>query len=249
MNENPRRFAELGYCLFPAVFDTAEVESNRRLLDEYTEDDRLLRPNYLGEPHASDERWLAICTHPRLLQAIEAILGPNLILVFSSVFIKPPGATDTVPWHQDNVYWPSVHGTDVVTVWVAIDDASEENSALEVIPGSHTGHRELGSTQATDERSMLTKQVLVDAQMESTAVVLEMDAGSVSIHDSFILHGSGANGTDRRRAGYTIRYCNPETAWVDLDRHPHDVYVVRGCAGDRGQGYVDLSVAGGASQS
>ena len=86
MNEKPRRFAELGYCLFPAVFDAAEVESHRRLLDEYTEDDRLDRPNYLGEPHASDERWLAICTHPRLLQAIEAILGPNLILVFSSVF-------------------------------------------------------------------------------------------------------------------------------------------------------------------
>lgn len=120
---------------------------------------------------------------------------------------------------------------------------------MKVISGSHAGHRELGNIQSTDERSMLTKQVLVDAQTESTAVVLEMDVGSVSIHDSFILHGSGANRTDRRRAGYTIRYYTPETAWVDLDKHPHDVYVVRGCAGDRSQGYVDLSAAVGVPQS
>ncbi len=170
---------------------------------------------------------------------IESILGPDLILVFSSVFIKPPGSADTVPWHQDNVYWPSVHGTDVVTVWVAIDDASEDNSAMKVSPGSHAGHRERESIQSVDEHAMLSKQVLVTAEAESTAVVLEMDAGSVSIHDSFILHGSGANRTPNRRAGYTIRYCNPETAWVDLDKHPHDVYLVGGSAGDRGQGYVD----------
>ena len=132
VNRNPERFAEQGYCLFPDIFDEAEVVSNRRLLDGYTESGRLDRPNYLGEPHASDERWRAICTHPRLLDAIESILGPNLILVFSSMFIKPPLSTDTVPWHQDNSYWPSVNGTDVVTAWVAIDDASAPNSAIGV---------------------------------------------------------------------------------------------------------------------
>ena len=64
-----------------------------------------------------------------LLDAVEAVLGPNLILVYSSMFIKLPGDGTSVGWHQDNNYWPSVHGTDVATVWLALDDADAENAA------------------------------------------------------------------------------------------------------------------------
>ena len=169
---------------------------------------------------------------------MQAVLGPNLILVFSSVFIKPPHGSERVSWHQDNTYWPSVHGTDVATVWLAIDDADAANSAMQVIPGSHAGYREY-ATEASGGDDMLSRKVVVTEAMERSAVTLEMPAGALSIHDSFLLHGSGSNRTSRRRAGYTIRYCSTGSAWVDVGTHPIPVYLVRGDAGARGDRYVD----------
>ena len=247
LNHAPECFAEEGYCVFPRVFGGAEVKSNRRLLDEATDVGmpgptilvNLDRPNYIGEPHTRDDRWLEICRHPRLLDAVQSILGPNLILVYSSVFIKRPRSMDKVPWHQDNTYWPSVHGTDVLTVWLAIDDADAENSAMIVIPGSHAGYRER-ATVPTERHEMLSKKIVVTPEMEARAVTLQMAAGSVSIHDSFILHASRSNHSGRRRAGYTIRYCSCDTAWVDMDLHSLPVYLVRGEARWRGERYIDL---------
>ena len=238
LNRDPRRFAREGYCVFPRIFDDAGVAANRRLLDEATEAGTIDRPDYLSEPHTRDDRWLAVCRYPPLIDAVEAVLGPNLILVFSSVFIKPPHGSEKVSWHQDNHYWPSVHGTDVVTAWLAIDDADAANSAMQVIPGSHAGYREY-ATVASGSDDMLSRKVVVTEAMERSAVTLEMPAGALSIHDSFLLHGSGSNRTSRRRAGYTIRYCSTDSAWVDVGTHPIPVYLVRGDAGARGDRYVD----------
>ena len=173
------------------------------------------RGQYYGEPHTKEVFWLEVCRYPYLLDAVEAVLGPNLILVYSSMFIKLPGDGTSVGWHQDNNYWPSVHGTDVATVWLALDDADAENAAMRIIPGSHRDYRELETVPA-GETEMLKKKVLVAPEMEAQAVVMEMNAGSLSIHDSYILHGSLANESGRRRAGYTIRYCSTDTAWVDM---------------------------------
>ena len=201
-------------------------------------DDVLDRPEYIAEPHARHSHWLDLCSHPCLLDSVETILGPNLILVYSSVFIKLPGSPLEVGWHQDNPYWPSVHGTDVVTMWLAIDDADAGNCAMKVVPGSHRGHRKLATVPAGEDQ-MLGKKVELSPEQVGTAVTLEMPAGSLSIHDSYIVHGSDANNSGRRRAGYTIRYCSTDTAWVDVDTHPIPVYHVRGKAGSRGGGYVD----------
>ena len=75
LNDDPNLFAKNGYCVFPRVFSHAEVESNRRLLDEATDKGMLDRDNYLGEPHTRDERWLEICRHPKLLDAVQSVLG------------------------------------------------------------------------------------------------------------------------------------------------------------------------------
>ena len=248
INTDPQQFSQVGYCLFPHVLTAQEAEATRCMLDEAMaaplpalagRDGEPQRAGYVGEPHARDLRWLELCRHPRLLDAIETILGPNLILAFSSVFVKLPEAPLKVAWHQDNTYWPSVHGTDVITLWLAIDDADAENNAMKVIPGSQRGWREMDMVEA-GENQMLSKSVAVTAAQERSAVTLEMKAGGLSIHDSFIVHGSDANPSARRRAGYTIRYCSTDTAWVDTNEHPVPVFLVRGKAGSRGQGYTNL---------
>jgi hypothetical protein len=217
LNTDPRRFAELGYCLFPAVLDPQETAALRQMLDDALatplphlveahrrDGSRLDRPGYVGEPHARDLRWLEICRHPRILDAVEA-----------------------------------VHGTDVVTLWLAIDDADAENAAMQVIPGSHQGYKEMEMIPSGDNQT-LSNTVAVKPEQEESAITLAMPAGSLSIHDSYILHGSAANQSDRRRAGYTIRYCSTDTARVDIDMHPVPIFLVRGEAGARGEGYIDL---------
>jgi len=240
VNRDPLLFKREGYCLFPRVFDDATIAANRRLLQDAVDSDMLQEPNQLLEPHTLDQRWLDICRHPPLLDAVATILGPNLILVYSSVFIKPPHSTDAVAWHQDNNYWPSVHGTDVATVWLALDDADVDNSAMQIIPRSHTGYREYETVPNASADQMLPWKVSATSEMEASAVTLAMPAGALSIHDSFLIHGSGTNHTKRRRAGYTIRYCSTDTAWVDVEEHDIPVYLVRGEPGSRGAGYVDV---------
>lgn len=236
-NLDPSCFAREGYCVFPDIFTRQEIEANRSLLDEATDSGALDRANYFGEPHTLDDRWLDICRHPRLLDAVQSVLGPNLILVYSSVFIKPPYSADTVGWHQDIAYWPSVHGTDVVTVWLAIDDASAENSAMLVIPGSHAGFQ-LQATVQSDTHEMLDRKTVVSSEMEARAVTLAMSAGSLSIHDSHLQHASAKNRTGNRRAGYTIRFCNSDTVSIDLEKHHVPVYRVRGQSDE--ERYVDI---------
>ena len=248
INIDPAQFRELGYCLFPDVLTREEADGTRQMLDDALattlplpegRGSALDRPEYVGEPHARDTHWLDLCRHPRILDAIESVLGPNLILVYSSVFIKLPNSATRVGWHQDNPYWPSVHGNDVITLWLAVDCADAGNSAMKVIPGSHTGWEELETVEAGEDE-MLSKKIAVSGDQEASAVTLEMAAGSLSIHDSFILHGSDANASARRRAGYTIRYGSTDTAWIDMDTHPHPVFLVRGQAGSRGDRYTGL---------
>ena len=251
-NTDPTLFADLGYCLFPNILDPQETATLRRMLDEALvtplphhaathrrDATGLDRPGYIGEPHARDLRWLDICRHPRILDAVATALGPNLILVFSSVFIKLPQNPTQVAWHQDNTYWPSVHGIDVVTLWLAIDDADAQNAAMRIIPGSHQGHEDLEMVPSGENQSLGSK-VVTTTEQEASAVTLAMRAGSLSLHDSYILHGSGPNQSNRRRAGYTIRYCSTDTAWVDVEKHPVPVFLVRGEAGQRGADYTDL---------
>ena len=154
------------------------------------------------------------------------------------LIVKPPHDGLPVAWHQDNTYWHSVQGTDVATVWLAIDDTDEDNGCMRVIPRSHDGYPELDKV-STGANDLLGLTVDVTDDMQSAAVPLEMTAGSLSIHDSYVVHGSNANTSLRRRAAYTMRYANANTVTVDTKEHWVPVYLVRGDAGTKTSQYVD----------
>ena len=220
-NTNPARYADEGFCLFRDVLPKSEiavarVELNTMLANlperqvvykdgENKEVDA--RPEYLTEPHPKHPFWLELCRHPRVLDAVEQVIGPNLILIMSHLIVKRAEDGLPVAWHQDNTYWHSVQGTDVSTVWLAIDDVAEENAPMQLIPGSHQGYRQLETAKA-GEKEWLSKKVEITPQQEASAVSMTMSAGSLSIHDSHLIHGGGINHSDRRRAGYTIRFCS-----------------------------------------
>ena len=107
VNTDTSRWDEVGYCAFPQLFSAGEADAMRARLDA----DTLDRPTYLGEPHTRSSGWMDVCRNPKLLDAIEACIGRDIVLVFSSFFIKPADGKDgegndaNVAWHQDNNYW------------------------------------------------------------------------------------------------------------------------------------------------
>jgi len=240
-NTDPDRYADEGFCLFRDVLSRADIAEARTELDTmlaslperqvvYKDGENMevdARPEYLTEPHPKHPFWLELCRHPRVLDAVEAILGPDLILIMSHLIVKRAEDGLPVAWHQDNTYWHTVQGTDITTVWLAIDDTDRTNGCMQVIPCTHEGYPEMDKI-STDGDDLLGLTVEVTSAMEEAAVCLEMEAGSLSVHDSFVLHGSEANTSGRRRAAYTMRYANANTVSVDTSEHWVPVYLVRG---------------------
>ncbi len=240
-NTDPNAYASEGYCLFHKALNKEEIAAARAELDRllgnlpqkqvvYKDGENKevdARPEYLTEPHPKYPFWLELCRHPRVLDAVESVLGANLILIMSHLIVKRASDGLSVAWHQDNTYWHSVKGTDITTVWLAIDDADRSNGCMQVIPCTHEGYPELDKV-STGGQDLLGLTVEVTSEMEAAAVCLEMPAGSVSLHDSFVLHGSDANTSGRRRAAYTMRYANAKTVAVDTAQHWVPVYLVRG---------------------
>lgn len=237
MTMRSSQFQQQGYEIFRAVLTPDEVAATRQALDDLIarkcgSGEGRVRPERLTEPHVKDngDVWMQLCRHPKVLDAVESVLGPDLLLIMSHLIVKPPADGLAVDWHQDNTYWDSVEGTDVVTVWLAIDDVDTGNACMSVIPCTHQGYQSL--RMVASEGSLLSRKVEVSPAMEAAAVPIALKAGDLSIHDSFIIHGSPANRGNRRRAGYTMRYANARTTVMDTTNHWVPVYLVRGDCGN-----------------
>ncbi|QXD25104.1 phytanoyl-CoA dioxygenase family protein [Opitutia bacterium ISCC 51] len=166
-----------------------------------------------GEGVSGDDVFLEIARDEGILDLVEQLIGPDIILWGCQAFCKPPGDGMEVPWHQDGQYWP-IRPLATCTVWIAIDDSVAENGCLRVIPESHTEHT-LYSHLKEDRTDIVLNQRVEDALFdESTAVDVELEAGQLSLHDVYLIHGSNPNRSTRRRAGLAIRYM-PATSLFD----------------------------------
>ncbi|CAN0140823.1 unnamed protein product, partial [Phaeothamnion confervicola] len=180
-----------------------------------------LRPDFIALPHVPWEgpggvdiarEFFDYVSDPGLLDVIEQIIGPDIVLWASAVFCKPATTGLEVPWHQDGQYWP-IRPRATVTVWIALDDVCVDNGCMRVIPGSHR----LGefSHEVSEREDLVLNNVLNDARIcLEQARNIELEAGQVSLHDVELVHGSQANTSGRRRAGYAIRYM-PSTSLYD----------------------------------
>ena len=198
----------------------------RHALDRLIADNPAIRPENLISAHVArggGERvrgsavLLDFAHDPAILDLVEALIGPDIILWGCQVFCKPAGDGMEVPWHQDGRYWP-IRPLATCTVWVALDDSTPENGCMRFVPGSHDGrvyrHRH-------DARPDLALDLVLDDgeidTREGRGVVL--DAGQMSLHDVFLVHGSERNRSAKRRAGLAIRYM-PATSRFDRTLFP-----------------------------
>ena len=199
-------------------------------------------PEHLTEPHVASAYWLELCRHPKVLDASRAVLGENIVAIMSHLIVKPPRDGKAIEWHQDKPRWSSIAGTDIVTAWIALDDADAGNGCMKVIPSSQSGFPELEMIRYKSE-GIFDFKVKVSPELERTSVFVELAAGDVSIHDSHILHASDPNLSERRRAGYTIRFANALTTRIDTDKHWVPIYLVSGTAGAGIRKYIDIRPA------
>ena len=166
-----------------------------------------------------------IVHHPKILDAVEAILGPDILCWSSRWFIKDKNDGGFVSWHQDVPYWGLDVGENILTAWVAISPATRDNGCMKVIPGSHRSlvpHRE-----GVSNNLLLRGQEVAVKVDEAQAVYMALDAGQMSIHHGLMFHGSAENHADERRIGFAIRYI--PTRVKAVDGLPKDsVQLVRG---------------------
>jgi non-haem Fe2+, alpha-ketoglutarate-dependent halogenase len=192
--------------LFPLpVLTTAEARDYRRRLEalEAAHGGRLTA-DLRQKPHLL-LTWLAdLVRHPAILDAVEDVLGPNLLVWSTSFFIKEAHDPAFVSWHQDATYW-GLSEPDVVTAWVAITDATVENGAMRMVPGSHGEQLAHRDTFAPHNLLSRGQEIAVEVD-DARGVDVVLRAGEMSLHHVRMVHGSPANRSDDRRIGFAIRY-------------------------------------------
>ena len=142
--------------------------------------------------------------HPRILDAVEDVLGPNLLCWSSSFFIKEPSDPGFVSWHQDATYW-GLSSPDVMTVWVAFTPANLVNGCMKFMPGSH--RQQLEHKDTFDKNNLLSRGQEIAVKVdESKGVDAILEPGQASLHHVLLAHGSEPNKSADRRIGFAIRY-------------------------------------------
>ncbi|MEP3053047.1 phytanoyl-CoA dioxygenase family protein [Ascidiaceihabitans sp.] len=153
-----------------------------------------------------------IGSDPRILDVVEGVLGPNIMVYSVEFFIKEPKTTQIVSMHQDLTYWGLGAVDGLVTAWLSLSPATPASGCMDFVKGSHKNPI-LPHTDTFDDNNLLSRgqEVAVEVR-ESDKYPIEIHPGQISLHHGLTIHGSGPNTTGDRRIAAVIRYCTPEIA-------------------------------------
>jgi len=204
--EQVRAYEENGF-LFPIrVMGEAEAAAYRRKLEaaEATGDPRVKQ--YLRTKAHLVFTWCAeLIRHPRILDAVEDVIGPDVLCWSSGFFNKEARDPAYVSWHQDLTYW-GLEPADIVTAWLALSPATPESGCMKFWPGSHKLEI-LPHKDTFAKENLLSRGQEIQVEVDERQVVLDvLRPGEMSLHHVKLVHGSEANRSADRRIGFVIRY-------------------------------------------
>ena len=210
------RFASDGY-LFPVnVLSAGEASAARHELESLERragDSKLGNRAQLNYPHVVFRFAHRIVCHPRILDAVEQILGPDILVWGGTFFIKEPHTDSFISWHQDLRYW-GLDSDAQVSAWLALSPATEENGCRRFVPGSHHGEL-LPHIDTFAGKNALTRGQTADVEIgDSETIAVTLEPGPASFHHGRLLHPSGPNRSDTRRIGFAINYIAPHVRQV-----------------------------------
>jgi len=211
-----------GYLLFKDLLNAAEIAALRSALDEVldeakgltTSNDKFIlsqgsngtrNVRRIVDPIQHHKTFRDTAFHPRILDAVENLLGANIQIHHSKLNLKPPSSPDArFEWHQDYPFFPHTN-YDLLAVLVHIDEATTENGALRIIPGSHRGgpRRHQFAVDGAFSSKLENQGLVAD---ESKWLSVPSPAGGVEMHHCNMLHSSVANRGDKPRSALIFQY-------------------------------------------
>ena len=199
------QFREEGWLAPLRAIDSAGAADCARRVEEYEaaigeNANRSLKiKGHLAMP------WIVeLGRNPRILDAVEDLIGPDILLFGASIFAKAGHNREYVSWHQDSAYF-GLDPHEEVTAWVAFTPSTAENGALQVLPRSHK-LTDLRHVETFAPDNMLARGQALQIADDADAVTMELAPGEFSLHQERTAHGSQRNRTDRRRIGFAFFY-------------------------------------------
>ena len=205
--EQVQRYTQEGYLSPIDVFNEQDVGAFHQNLERFRHRLDLngkIAGRYNQKPHLLLPWANQIVRHPRILDAVEQILGPNIFCWASQFFAKDPGDNAYVSWHQDGNYW-GLSSVDVMTAWVALTPSTIESGCMNVVPGSQLRRVEHIDTYSEDNLLSRGQEIAVTVSPEEVRPIV-LQPGQMSLHHVMIFHGSEPNRADHPRVGFAIRY-------------------------------------------
>ena len=152
--------------------------------------------------HLISPKLDSIVHNSKILDAVESIIGKNILVCSTTLFIKNPNEQGFVSYHQDAKYI-GLEPHNWVTAWVALTDSNENNGCMKMWPKSHLNIKD--HNEKFNEGNLLTRGQTVENVPEDEVKSIELKAGQMSLHHPRVVHGSGINKSNDRRIGFVIQ--------------------------------------------
>jgi non-heme Fe2+,alpha-ketoglutarate-dependent halogenase len=186
---------EIAACL--AGLDRLETELGSAVADADVK--------WRSHAYAHSPWFNTLIRHPRILDAIEDVIGPNILAWTSTFFIKEPHSKTFAAWHQDGTYF-GLQPKEQVCAWVALTDATREAGCMEHLSSKgaprQLRHAPLGLRNSINRAG----QTIMEPFDATSPVAMALPAGSFSLHHELSVHRSAPNGAEHRRVGIGLNY-------------------------------------------
>ncbi len=195
-----------GYYFPVPALSSTEVAHYRGCLEQHeTKTGAPLQGNWRHKAHLLFTWVDELVHHPKIVDAAEDVLGPDLLCWTTNFFIKEANSSGFVSWHQDAFYWGLSKDT-VMTAWVALSPANLQSGCMKFLPGSQTqDHLQHVDTFHKDNLLSRGQEIAVKVESENTVDCI-LNPGEMSLHHVKLVHGSEPNRSNDRRIGLAIRY-------------------------------------------
>ena len=202
--------------IFPVrILDAAETADHRGRLEEI--ETKYGPMHYRHKPYLLMKSTSEIARNPALLDAVEDLLGPDILLWDGAYVIKEPRNTKYISWHQDLTYW-GLDGEELVTAWVALSPSTPESGCMKMLPGSHLdGENPHHDTYGKNNILHRGQELEMEVDDDKT-VSIELQPGEASLHHGWVAHASHPNKSDDRRIGLSLQYLTPRMKQKKTER-------------------------------
>lgn len=204
MTELGERFARDGFVFPIRVLDDAEAARCAALYEAFEADGKIKDDRPGLKLHCAFRWAYDIVTNPAVLDAAEALVGPDILVFASRPWNKKPNDRRYVAWHQDNSYY-GLDPQASVAMWVALTPSTVANGCVKFVPGSHTWGDQVHEIVG-NPLNRLTRGQEITTIDESLAVDAVLRAGEASFHHERTAHGSKGNATATRRLGIQVNF-------------------------------------------